>query len=710
MRRLLLLMLLVCCCFLSVAQHPASVSKGNVTVTTSTSGKRTTVNTADTTGGDSTQSLVSQGIIYNHKEMSNEELSSLVHIFHYSPLDVKIEEIAQPDMEPTNVEYADPLDRMEDYYLSRGYGQVHYSLFYRPNTSLRFQYQPDANGGYSRTMENIRLYQTQSPYTSISFGSSMHSDYRVGVSHTQNIIPRWNIAFNADFIRRDGVYTQSSVKDKFFDFSTNYYSSDARYQLQAGIYRQVLEQDENGGVSDDSLCWTASTYSGVPVELYAATNKWRSTGIFVHQSYNTVKQFDWLRPKHIFDTIRHRDTITGFDTIRLAPPHIFNTGVFAFDVEFNKYKRNYFDNDPSHFTYHFMDTVRTYDSTATYSLATRLFWTNDAYMAGRWKNPWVLTVGVSPEIVWAPTLNADNTADVAFCYDPIALRQERFITINPFFKSRWLLKKTQLELQGEMVTGSYRSGDHRLSAVISRPLGPRIDVSINGLLLAKSPDFIYYQFSGNNAHWYYADDYYEKQHTKQISLQVAVMRDTLQNPLLSFNLSATTLDNVIFCDGSPTSPFHQYQDDIQLLQASLRANLSWGWLHLDLLEMAQNSNRQELLDVPLFASKNSLYADFPVFHGAMRLQTGVNVKYFSSFNADAWKPYYGLFTAQRSTLIGNYVWCDFFVTAQIKRACIYVKISHWNALLESDPHYFTLPHYPGENLNVYFGATWKFFN
>ena len=30
--------------------------------------------------------------------------------------------------------------------------------------------------------------------------------------------------------------------------------------------------------------------------------------------------------------------------------------------------------------------------------------------------------------------------------------------------------------------------------------------------------------------------------------------------------------------------------------------------------------------------------------------------------------------------------------------------------METDPHYFTLPHYPGEDLNVYFGATWKFFD
>lgn len=699
MRRVLLFLFLLCCGLCATAQKPTSVSRGNRNTTA-----RTSANHTDTSRSDST----SQGIIYNHKEQSNSELSSQVHIFHYQPGDVKIEAVTHPDMEPTGVEYIDALDGMDSYYLGRGYGQVHYSLFYQPRTAMQLQYQPDANAGYSRTTRNLRMYQTLTPYTAILFGSSLHSDYRVGVSHTQNVVPRWNIAFNADFIRRNGVYTQSGVKDKFLDFTTNYYSTDARYQLQAGVFHQSLEQDENGGVSDDSLCWTAATRSGVPVELYSAANRWRSTGLFVHQSYNTVRQFDGLRPHHVYDTLHRRDTIIGFDTLRPAVPKVLNTGVFAIDIEFNRHKRNYFDNDPSHFTYHFVDTAKTYDSTITSNLSARLFWTNDAYMHPTWQNPWVVALGVKPELAWMPVLNSADPAGTSSYYGPIALQQRSFFSLSSFFASQWSPGHTTLTVQGEAVHGSYRNGDAQLSAAWQCPLGRRATFGLSGLMQRQSPDFFYYQYAGNNAHWYYADDYYAKQHTRQLNMDMA-LHDTLQR-LVSLSLSATQLDNLILCDGSPLAPFHQYDEQLLLLQGTLKANLHWHWLHLDMLQMVQHSSHPELMDVPLFASKNALYADFPVFHGALRLQTGINVRYFTHYHADAWKPYYGLFVHQDDVEIGNYAWCDFFLTAQIKRACIFVKVGHLNALMETDPHYFTLPHYPGEDLNVYFGATWKFFD
>jgi hypothetical protein len=53
---------------------------------------------------------------------------------------------------------------------------------------------------------------------------------------------------------------------------------------------------------------------------------------------------------------------------------------------------------------------------------------------------------------------------------------------------------------------------------------------------------------------------------------------------------------------------------------------------------------------------------------------------------------------------------DFWLTLQIKRATIYAKVSHFNAPLERHPSYFSLPHYPMEDLGVYWGVVWKFFN
>lgn len=704
---------------------------------------------ADTAATDSSAALELGSIVYNRKEENNEELANLVHLFHYHPWTVKIEQMLHPDMEPTRVSYPNVLDVLDDYYLGRGYGQVHYSLYYRPDDAQALRYLPDPFPAFSHTPQDLWLYQTQRPYTSLSYSSSIHKDFHVSVSHTQNVMPRWNFALNADFVKREGVYTRDAVKDENFDFSTNYYSRDSRYQLQAGVIRTVYNQEENGGVLDDSTCWLQTTRSGVAVELYEASNKWRSTVAFLHQSYNTVVPFQQLQPIYHPNT----DSIAYYDTVMPQEPHILNSGVLGWDVEFAKQKRNYDDGNPSHFSYHFVDTARTHDSTTAYLLASRLYWTNDAYMHARWKNPWVVTLGVMPQVAWLPTLAIADGDTVPLFVRYGAQRQQPYFSVSPFFSSHWTLSgDIRAELEGETMCGSYRQGDYHLHASIRGFVSPRLLASLHARLLARLPYFFYYQYSGNHARWYYDESHYARQRTRQLTLRMQLLRhhaseipDTdsivvtttsvhhlddsrywqheTQQPLLAVEFSTSDVNNVILNDGGPTAPFHQYSKPVLLLQASLRANLQWQWLHWDMLHTLQHTSRADLLDVPVFATKNSLYADFPLFNKAMRIQTGINLRYFTSYHADAWKPYYGLFTHQNDVAIGNYLWSDLFLTAQIKQVSFYVKVSHWNSLsfLGSDfretlnlwgttAHYFTLPHYPGEDLNVYWGITWKFFN
>ena len=65
---------------------------------------------------------------------------------------------------------------------------------------------------------------------------------------------------------------------------------------------------------------------------------------------------------------------------------------------------------------------------------------------------------------------------------------------------------------------------------------------------------------------------------------------------------------------------------------------------------------------------------------------------------------------QNSTLVGGYLWGDFFLNLQVKRASIYVKAGHLNALWEDKPQDFLLPHYPGQSFGLFWGITWSFFD
>ncbi len=704
MRRLLLFVLLCCWGCVASAQHPASVSRDGRPV-----GQHNAWNNNDSTSRDSTNSLASQGIVYDHKELDNATLAGKVFRFHYRPYAVKIEEVQHPDMEPAQMQTLDPLDAPNNYYLGRGMGQVHYSLLRRPAMGLSASYSPNPNAAYSLSPNRLPLFQTQTPYSAVTFSNSIHKDANLDLLHTQNISPQWNIALRADFLRREGEYTRSGVKNQSFGFTTNYYSHDARYQLQGGIYYQSLRQEENGGVQNDTTCWQTSTRSGVPVNLYAATNQWRSVGIFVHQSYNTVQAFEQLRPRYAFDSLLGKDTLAGYDTLLPAKPRVLNSGVWGMDVEIERHKRNYYDTDPTHFACFFKDTAATFDSSLYHRMAARLYWTNDAYMQTRWQNPWIVTVGITPELTRLPVLDAADPTTAVTQQQYIGLRQESQWAVLPFAESKWRLGKTALRLNGEMVLGSYRNGDHQLSASFLTPIGKQIEMQLQGMLQAKSPEFYFYQYSGNNMHWYYGTDEYEKQQQRHAEMQIA-WRDSSARQRISLRGSATRYSNIVLADGTLLRPFTQYNEAALLLQGSLEAALQWRWLHFETMQTLQHTDNSDLLRLPSFVSKSTLYADFPVFHGALRLQTGLSAKYFSRFYADEWNPALGLFTVQNDVEIGGYAWLDAFVTAQIKRACFFVKVVHWNAPLVANPNYFLLPHVPAEDLNVYFGISWKFFD
>ena len=80
------------------------------------------------------------------------------------------------------------------------------------------------------------------------------------------------------------------------------------------------------------------------------------------------------------------------------------------------------------------------------------------------------------------------------------------------------------------------------------------------------------------------------------------------------------------------------------------------------------------------------------------------------YHAPYYDPATGLFLQQDAVTVGNYLWGDIFINLQVKRASIYGRVAHFNAPFAKNPTYFSLPHYPMEDLGFYWGVTWNFFN
>lgn len=605
-----------------------------------------------------------------HVDEPDSVLQASVFMFQLHPLQVRFYEYGHPDFDPTHAQFHNRLDAFNgNYYLSvTELGHPHIALFRDYTVGLGLSYRPQVFLGFYKTPGNITLYQTKKPYTLLGYHSSLKKDYQLHVTHTQNITERWNFALDYHLFSPQGTFANSAATDHLLDFSTNYYSRDARYQLAAGIIMQRMNLGENGGLATDSI-YTQQMIDeegGIPVNETMRHSITRDLTLYAHQSFNTVRQYKWHRPRKqpVADSAgRLHDSITGYDTIQGKKPHVLNTGVFAFDLQYDRQQYRYTD------------------STRYHRLSSRIYWTNDAFYGE--SNPCKLSLGIRPETDRLELRDSLGTALTDVEYYPFAQ------ALFAFGKKR----NAHLRVLGEMGLGC---GEYTLDIAPSFAFGneehPRtLLFQVN--TGAASPDLIYSLQAAD------ADAIR--------NVETLRLHGEFRGRWIDMSVSANHISHNIWLDNQLRTV--QSDSSALLLQGRLTARLQLGRVHLDLQQMVQHSSDQDQIRVPLLASKNSAYVDFKLFHGAMSTQVGADLRYHSPFKADGYAPSLGAFYRQDETVVGGYLYGDLFVNLQIKRASIYVKAGHLNSLFEQQS-YCILPHYPMRGFGIYYGLTWQFFD
>ena len=661
----------------------------------SSSSRKTSSQTSDTTAQADTSA--SKGLVFV-KETPDSVLRKKVFFFHYVPHTVKIDELWNPSLDPTGVQFNDPLDAFNgNYYLGMGtIGHPHMGVFPCIADGLNLRLQPTGDDVYLKTPRNIRLYQTLTPYTLLSYNNTLKKDYLVNVAHTQNIIPGWNVSLDYRLINPAGNLSYSQAKNHYLDATTNYFSSDARLQVQAGFIWQSLLTGENGGITDDNYFTSGqiTSLAGLPVTLSDSYSENTHHDAFLHTSYNFVRQVEKYRQRDSlvisYDTLQADsivmvvDTLEVTDTIRVGRPHAVNAGVLALEMDYSRWKRAFFSPSLS-------DSMLWDNASAT------LFWTNDAYPDFRWRNPLKITLGITPR-----RISATVTTDTTVGMESLVAQS----VANPFAKVELRLGRLLLKGEGEMdntlldLHSSIKEPDYHLRGALAMAFdsAETSGIELSVAMQHKMPDVRMLHASGYTL---------SPLLSQRCGLHLFHTSDSGLFRLIDFNASASWMNHNAWYDS--TLNIQEGTSSFWLYQASLTLRFQWRWFHVDMLQLLQHSTDKVQLAVPLWASKNSVYADFSLFRNAMRMQIGADLRYYTRFSPDGYDPATGLFYHQ-DTETGDYIWADAFINLQIKRASIYVKAGHVNALWEKHPNYFLLPHYPGTRFGLLWGMTWNFFD
>jgi len=642
----------------------------------------------------SADTSATKGLIFD-KDEPDSVLQQKVFFFRYDPRGVKINELFNPTLNPTGAQYHDPIDAQDGTYrLSTGViGHPHFNLQPLFATGLAPTLQADEHEGYIKTPEKLALYQTLTPYSLLSYSSSLNKDYRLRVAHTQNVRPGWNLAFDYQLINPEGVFAHSAARNHYLDATTNYFSADSRLQAVGGFIFQRFTIDENGGLRDDSYFTSGrqSNQAGLPMLYSNAGSTHLRHDAFAKVTYNLVRQVEGYRTRDSlvarYDTTAADsarlvlDTIVLTDTLRPLQPRLVNPGVLGISANYGRHKRASYMPSSS-------------DSTLWSLTEARLFWTNDAYPDYKRLLPLKVTLGITPRYLHSLLLG--DTLRALSPFNPFAKIELSTLNYN-------IIAEAEIDNTLRTLLPTIDQSDYHAHAT-ARLLLDRDTNSFNHLNISVTK---------------------QRSHPELRMLQTATSPLAPQDlwkyevqyqrenaggwlPNADLTLRATHLNHHFWYDTALA--VHQGTQPFWLLQASLTTGMHFGFMHLDMQQLIQYSSDTEQLEVPLWATKNSLYADLHLFRRALRMQVGIDLRFHTRFHAETYHPATGLFLKQSEQTVGGYLWGDIFVNLQVKRATISVKAGHLNALWERQPAYLLLPHHPGQSFALTWSLTWHFFD
>ena len=233
---------------------------------------------------------------------------------------------------------------------------------------------------------------------------------------------------------------------------------------------------------------------------------------------------------------------------------------------------------------------------------------------------------------------------------------------------------------------------------------------------SRMPNFNYllYQSDYENYNWDNADDF-DKVSVNSFQFNL--------NSVFWGNLSAkyTTTKNYTYFTSDASaenieagleqayiSP-QQEGNAVNYIKVKYNKEFRLGAFALNNTLMYQNvSQTNQVLNVPEFVTRNTLYFSSDVFKKAMYIQTGITFKYFTAYNMDAYNPVLGEFYVQNNESLGGYPLLDFFINARVRQTRIYLKAEHFNSSF-TGYNFYSAPNYPYRDFVIRFGLVWNFF-
>ncbi len=576
------------------------------------------------------------------------------------------------------------------------HGAAAYSLVYQPNLKPGLDAGFHAFDVYRYKLEETKFYKTTKPLTQLGYQLASGKEQMIKALHTQNPRQNWNFGFDYRLISAPGFFVTQNTNHKSYRLFSNYQGKRKRYAAYIVLVGNTIKNSENGGIVNDSSLADPNKKKrfSVPVNLGGANlfapnpfNASVNTGninkdftFFLRQTYDIGKK----------DSIAVNDSTTEYLFYpKLRAQYSFTYSNYNYlytDVSADSliYK-NWYDTALKKTT----DTFNVQEKWKVISNDFSLLQFPDTKNAAQFLLAGARLENIKAEFYRATGIQTKN-------YYNIVLHGE--------YRNKTKNKLWDVLLKGEFYLNGLNSGDYSAYATIDRYLNKKLgDVRLFFNNVNRTPSFIYNTLSAFNF----------KNATISKKENIISFGAEAKNPFVNLSFKNYIITNLAYF----SDYYHTAQSSkvINLLQLSaskkIKISKKLNW-YVDVV--AQQTDGNAPIKVPLVFVRNR-FAFEGTFYKNLNLSTGLEVRYYTPYEAYNYSPVMGQFTPQDTFKLKNLPDITAFFHFRIKSFTAYIRAENLNTVSFLNGFGFinnnyAAAHYPTQGLILRFGILWNFVN
>ena len=529
-----------------------------------------------------------------------------------------------------------------------------------------------------KQIADVSYFNVPTPLTEIYFKTAFEQGQQLNAFFTINTSKQFNFSLSYQGVRSLGNYQQSLTSTGNLLITSNYFSKNNRYNVRFHVASHDIINRENGGLTPNSLALFVnddpefSDRGRLDVNFEDAENNLKGLRLYVNQEYALIKKAD----------------STNTNSLTLGNSIWYEDKLFEYRQQnaFEQYGASYEATD-----------LYTKTTLEEFNLQGYAKFTNS--LLGNFK---VFTTLTEYNYGYNSVLNLD-TGQI-----PNRIK-DNLVSVGGSYQKQYKGFDIRAEAAINVIgntTGNY------INATAGLYLNK--DTKVQGSLkihnAAPNFNFQLYQSDYINYNW---KTQFNNIKTQELGFDLwskkianVSFKYTGIDDYTYFAINASQTDADAFLRPTPM----QSSERVNYLKIKAQREFNWKGFALNNTVMYQNVlSGDSVFNVPEFITRQSLYYQDHIFKNALFFQTGVNLKYFTTYNGNGYDPVLAEFYVQNDQEIGNFPMVDLFFNAKIRQTRIFVTWEHFNALFSNTKQYFSAPGYPYRDSLIRFGLVWDFF-